>query len=49
MRVSAEVAERHGQHAEAMQHVDRAGELFSQYGAKLFLDQLLAKKEILKA
>ena len=26
-----------------------AGELFSHYGAKLYLDQVLAKKQILKA
>ena len=32
-----------------MEHLDRAGELFSQHGAKLYLDQVLAKKEILKA
>jgi hypothetical protein len=32
-----------------MQHLDRAGALFSQHGAKLYLDQVLAKKEILKA
>jgi tetratricopeptide (TPR) repeat protein len=45
----AEVAERRGDHALAMQHLDRAGALFSQHGAKLYLDQVLAKKEILKA
>ena len=45
----AEVAERHGEHAEASEHLDRAGELFSRHGAKLYLDQVLAKKEILKA
>ena len=45
----AEVAERRGQHAEAMEHLDRAGELFSRHGAKLYLNRVLAKKEILKA
>jgi tetratricopeptide (TPR) repeat protein len=45
----ADVAERRGDHAQAMQHLDRAGALFSQHGAKLYLDQVLAKKEILKA
>ncbi|MEZ4503081.1 MAG: protein kinase [Dehalococcoidia bacterium] len=45
----AEVAERRGDHALAMQHLDAAGELFSRHGAKLYLDQVLAKKEILKA
>ena len=32
-----------------MEHLDRADELFSRYGAKLYLDQVLAKKQILKA
>ena len=32
-----------------MQHLDAAGELFSQHGAKLYLDQVLAGSEILKA
>ncbi|MEZ4501029.1 MAG: protein kinase [Dehalococcoidia bacterium] len=45
----AEVAERRGDHALAMQHLDAAGELFSRHGARLYLDQVLAKKEILKA
>jgi tetratricopeptide (TPR) repeat protein len=45
----AEVAERRGDHALAMQHLDAAGELFAKHGAKLYLDQVLAKKEILKA
>ena len=45
----AEVAERRGDHEQAMEHLDRAGELFSRHGAKLYLDQVLAKKEILKA
>lgn len=45
----AEVAERRGNHALAMEHLDRAAALFSEHGAKLYLDQVLAKKEILKA
>jgi tetratricopeptide (TPR) repeat protein len=45
----AEVAERRGQHAEAMAHLDAAGELFARHGAKLYLDQVIAKKQILKA
>jgi hypothetical protein len=45
----AEVAERRGDHALAMQHLDAAGELFGRHGAKLYLDQVLAKKEFLKA
>ncbi len=32
-----------------MEYVDRAGGLFSHFGAKLYLDQVLAKKQILKA
>ena len=35
--------------AEAMEHLDRTGERFSRHGAKRYLDQMLAKKEILKA
>jgi len=45
----AEVAERRGDHALAMQHLDAAGELFAKYGAKLYLDQVIARKQILKA
>ena len=29
-----------------MQHLDRAGELFRRCGAKLYLDEVLAKKQI---
>jgi ATP/maltotriose-dependent transcriptional regulator MalT len=43
----AEVAERRGEREQAMEYLDRAGELFSRHGAKLYLDQVLAKKEIL--
>ena len=45
----AELAERRGKPCEAREHLDTAGELFSQYDAKLYLDQVIAKKEILKA
>jgi hypothetical protein len=45
----AEVAERRGDHALAMQQLDAAGDLFSGRGAKLYLDKVIAKKEILKA
>jgi tetratricopeptide (TPR) repeat protein len=45
----AEVAERRDDLDLAMQHLDAAGELFAKRGAKLYLDQVLAKKEILRA
>jgi tetratricopeptide (TPR) repeat protein len=45
----AEVAERRGDHALAMERLDTAGELFAGAGAKIYLDQVLAKKEILRA
>jgi ATP/maltotriose-dependent transcriptional regulator MalT len=45
----AEVAERRGDLEAARGHLDRAGELFSRHGATLYLDQVLAKKEILRA
>ena len=45
----AEVAERRGDLDAAREHLDAAGELFARHGAKLYLDQVLAKKEILKA
>ncbi len=44
-----DAAARRGEQQQAMEHLDRAGELFSRYGAKLYLDQVLAKKQILKA
>jgi len=31
------------------QHLDAAGELFAKRGAKLYLDHVIAKKQILKA
>jgi hypothetical protein len=32
-----------------MRQFDEAGALFSRHGAKLYLDQVIAKKQILKA
>ena len=48
-RASPRVAERRGEREQAMEYLDRAGELFSRQGAKLYLDQVLMKKEILRA
>ncbi|MEZ4552301.1 MAG: protein kinase [Dehalococcoidia bacterium] len=45
----AEVAERRGDHKNAREHLDTAGDLFARHGAKLYLDQVLAKKGILRA
>jgi hypothetical protein len=45
----AEVAERRGDHAAALEHLEAAGSLFAEYGATYHLDQVLAKKEVLKA
>ena len=45
----AEVAERSGDLEAARAHLDAAGEHFAAWGAKRYLDQVLAKKEILKA
>ena len=45
----AEVAERRGDLDAVREHLDAAGELFAQWGAKRYLDQVLAKKEFLKA
>jgi hypothetical protein len=43
------VAERRGDLEAAREHLNAAGALFSQHGAKLYLDQVIAKKELLKA
>ncbi|MDP9181010.1 MAG: hypothetical protein M3O21_04740, partial [Chloroflexota bacterium] len=40
----AEVAERRGERAEALQLLDRAAALFQQHGARLYLDRVIAKK-----
>lgn len=45
----AEVAERRGDHGAAMTRLDQAAALFQQHGAALYLRQVLAKKDILKA
>jgi tetratricopeptide (TPR) repeat protein len=45
----ADIAEQRGDHLGALDHLDTAGALFAQHGHKFFLDQVLAKKEILKA
>ena len=45
----ADVAERRGDIEAAREHLDAAGALFAQHGAKLYLDQVLAKKQFLKA
>jgi hypothetical protein len=46
----AEVAERRRKLEVAHEHLDAAAELFARHGAaKLYLDQVLSKKEILKA
>jgi tetratricopeptide (TPR) repeat protein len=45
----AEVAERRDGHQEAAQLLDRAAALFQEHGAQLYLGQVLAKKDILKA
>jgi tetratricopeptide (TPR) repeat protein len=45
----AEIAERRGDHIAALEHLDAAGSLFAEHGHTYYLDQILAKKEILKA
>ena len=45
----AEVAVRRGKTADAMQYLETAGELFEQHGAKLYLDQVRARLEELRA
>jgi eukaryotic-like serine/threonine-protein kinase len=40
----AEVSERRGERAEALQLLDRAAALFQQHGAKLYLDRVITKK-----
>jgi tetratricopeptide (TPR) repeat protein len=45
----AEIADARGDLDAARAHLDAAGELFAKHGAKLYLDQVIAKKEILKA
>lgn len=45
----ADVARRRGECEQAIEHLDRAGELIGRHGAKVYLDQVLAEKEIFKA
>ncbi|MEO5974960.1 MAG: protein kinase [Ilumatobacteraceae bacterium] len=45
----AAIADERGDHNRANEYLDRAGTLFSQNGAKLYLDQVITKKKILKA
>jgi len=40
----AEVAERRGERAEALQLLDRAAALFQQHGARLYLNRIIARK-----
>ena len=40
----AEVAERRGDRAEALQNLDRAAALFQQHGARLYLNRVIARK-----
>jgi len=40
----AEVADRRGERAEALQLLDRAAALFQQHGARLYLDRVIARK-----
>jgi class 3 adenylate cyclase len=40
----AEVSERRGERAEALQLLDRAAALFQQHGARLYLDRVIARK-----
>ena len=45
----AAVAQLQGDSESARRQLDAAGEMFSRHGAKLYLDQVIAKKQILKA
>jgi hypothetical protein len=45
----AEVSERRGDHAAALEHLELAGARFAEYGVKFHLDQVLAEKEVLEA
>ena len=45
----ADVAERRGDLEGAREHLDAAATLFAQYGAKRYLEQVLAKKQLLGA
>ncbi len=45
----ADVAEARGDHTKAMEYLDGAAAKFAEYGAKLYLDQVIAKKSLLGA
>jgi hypothetical protein len=45
----ADIAERHSDDATALEHLETGGTLFAQHGATYYLNQVLAKKEVLKA
>jgi protein kinase-like protein/AAA ATPase-like protein len=45
----ANIAEEHGDLQKARAQLEAAGALFAEHGAKLYLDQVIAKKQILKA
>lgn len=45
----AQVAESRDDIETARAHLDTAGALFAKYGAKLYLHQVLSKKQMLKA
>ena len=45
----ADLAERCGDHPAALDHLEAAGAIFAEHGLTYYLDQVLAKKEILKA
>jgi len=45
----AELEQQEGSHETALETLDDAGELLSRHGARMYLDEVIAKKEILKA
>ena len=48
-QVLADLLDRRGEAREAAVHLDAAGDLFSTTGARLYLDQVLERKDLLKA
>jgi tetratricopeptide (TPR) repeat protein len=45
----AEMEDERGNHPQALEYLDEAGALLARHGASYFLDQVIARKEILKA
>ena len=45
----ADIAEHRGNHPDALDHLEAAGAIFARHGLTYYLNQVLAKKEILKA